>query len=378
MLMSLLQTWAAAMRSRAAQMRLLGVCAAAAIAAAGLASTPALAQQACSAQFDLCKTDAEARRDACRASCAAGDNACQAQCNASFGAAMKACAEERRLCRAGSAPIKRGAGADPGAPATRGGPPRGAPAASAPAARSASPGRIDEASGETLQGRVYFLTRSERQEPQTPRFFGYLVIGPQVSIERKLAVARGVACNLYFVKTAEEVAQIEAAALMVLPARRTPEGRSVQTRSGAPAYVVSSRNLLAAYDDQRAARWLAAASRATGENFDVSQAVLFIGSRSPRVGELDVAQLSPADATLDPMVADASDLSPRYLEHWANKVVEGMRQGRIQSEQDYQQLMGLHSWIESLGGPISGLFSVRPAVAGELPAGRACPELQVD
>lgn len=240
------------------------------------------------------------------------------------------------------------------APAARSVESRAAPVAAeaAPASRVMS---LDQpVEGGSLEGRIFFLKRAE-SEPDA-LFYGYLVIGPNVSEARKLAVIQGLACRLDVV-TSETAASVERLGLVTIPALTDPQ-----------ADVTSPQEMLSAYDFPRAERWMRAAGFSVEEEFDIDSAVLFIGSRIRRARQLDAVLLPGPDSQLDPVVADASALSPRYLERWTAEIVEGVRNGSIRSRQDLQTLMETHSWLETIGAPIASLLRIAPAQAAPPPA----------
>ena len=241
------------------------------------------------------------------------------------------------------------------APATRrrSAAPSTAPAAPPPPpsvqsyAETAAPG----ASG-PLNARILFLPRGETEPDAT--FYGYIVIGPDVSPERKSAVAEGFACRLDALPDVAAAEGVSRLGLVMLPASRD---------AGAGATTPAA--MLSAYDFPRAGRWLRAAAAAAAESFDPAEAVLFIGSNQPRSRQLDsVALPGPAPSAqdadaLDPVIADASALSARYLSRWTSLVIDGVRDGAVASRQQMQGLMEAHSWLESVGGPLAAVLKNR-------------------
>lgn len=323
---------------------LVGLCAAIALLTVGAAG-PARAQSACSAVLASCQA-------ACAERCsAAGGSNCDAVC-----AADRECDAAYFDCEllnsdTGSSTLGGAASAPPApAPATR----SRAPAAEAAVAAAPAPFAPAEAG---LEGRIFFLLRAEAEPPAD--YYGYILIGANVPADRKNAVAEGLACRLDVV-SAEAAAQMDALGLISIPATGL-----------VAADVVAPDRLLQLYDFPRAERWLRAASFAADTPFDPDEAILFIGSASPRARQLDSVAL-PGDglggAGGDPVIADASALSPRYLSRWTAEVIDGVRGGAVQSRQDMQTLMEAHSWLELIGDPLAAVMRIGPAEAAPTPA----------
>ncbi|MEL6318868.1 MAG: hypothetical protein AAFR16_14645, partial [Pseudomonadota bacterium] len=301
--------------------------------------------------------DACAReRAACRAACACPTGDAAAAC-------LAACDQrcpELAACERGEALVEEETAAPPPAVKRRG----LAPAATAPTGQQMTPpaaprvqalesapalAAADRAEGR-LDARILFLRRGEA-EPAAD-FHGYILIGADVSAERKLAVAEGFACRLDTLPDAAAAAAVADLGLVLAPAREAAGGET--TTPGA---------MIAAYDFPRAGRWLRAVERAVGETFDPATAVVFVGSKSARARQLDAVAMPGPGQLGDPVVADGSELSPRYLSRWTATLIDGVRDGRISSRQRLQGLMETHSWLERLGDPLAAVLRFREAAA---------------
>lgn len=203
---------------------------------------------------------------------------------------------------------------------------------------------------ETL--RLYLVDRSMR-EPEGAVFYGYIAIGFQAAPERKAAVMRGLACRLEAVASAEAAEALPDLALFTAP-----------VTEGLDAPVVSPGQLGAAYDFPRARLWLDAAGSVSPERFSDS-AILFIGSAAPRLGELDLGTLTATPGAADPIIADASDLSARYLERWSFEMVQAVTSGAIRDRVGMQSVMEAHSWIEVVGEPLAAFFKLAPSAQAD-------------
>ena len=203
--------------------------------------------------------------------------------------------------------------------------------------------------------RIYFLQRDE-EEVRNSVFYGYMLIGAGVSSDRKAAIARGLACRIDAAPSREEAEQIDLLALVSIPATRS-----------ASAQVISPQELLEAYDFPRASRWLDVAGKLVNEEFRDSKAVVFVGSRISRIDDFAAGRLQQPLGSSDPIIADASNLSPRYLERWAFEIIKSVKGGQLKNKQDMQRLMEIHSWIENVGTPFATFFKlVETATADEI------------
>ncbi|MBX2854261.1 MAG: hypothetical protein KTR21_04685 [Rhodobacteraceae bacterium] len=203
--------------------------------------------------------------------------------------------------------------------------------------------------------RIYFLQRDE-EEVRNSVFYGYMLIGAGVSAERKAAIARGLACRIDAAPSREAAEQIDLLALVSIPATR-PAG----------AQVVKPDELLDAYDFPRANRWLEVAGDLVNEEFSDTKAVVFVGSRISRIDDFAAGRLQQPIGSSDPIIADASNLSPRYLERWAFEIIKSVKSGQLKGKQDMQRLMEIHSWIENVGTPFATFFKlVETASADEI------------
>lgn len=279
----------------------------------------------------------------CRARCAAGDERCVDACE------RGPCAETLQRCLAQA----RGPAAAPrsvrpraleAAPAEAAAPPPGAPRVQTDVA--------------PLNARIFFL-RPGKAEPSAA-YYGYLIIGPKVAVDRKQAVAKALACRLQALPDAAAAAAVERLGLISLPARRE-----------AGATEVAPADVLEAYDFNRAGRWLRAAGFSVRQNFSDDDAVLFVASRFKRARQMDAVALAPP-VNEDPVIADASALTAPYLGAWAGKVIDGIEAGDVRSRQDLQLLMEANSWLEWAQTPIASLIRITPALASNAPP--ACPE----
>lgn len=321
-----------------------------------LAATLAVGlSQEAAAQSDECRRMVEACQADCAQKCAEGDAACIAECR------RGACLEVYANCVA---------------PETEAAPsPRAAPRMQAPSAPSSARPRTgatrerslhsmepasaaDAAPGAELEGRVLFLA-SRQSEPEA-EYYGYLLIGENVSETRKSAVAAAIACRLEALPDAEAAAAVERLGLFSLPALRQ-----------AGATRVTAEQVLSAYDFERAARWLRAAGYATGESFHRNSAIVFVGSTLPRARQMDSVALPGAREGLDPVVADASGLSANFAAAWVGRIIDGLEAGEVRSRQDLQGWMEATSWLDWAGQPILNLFRVNEAQASNAPD--ACP-----
>ncbi len=201
--------------------------------------------------------------------------------------------------------------------------------------------------------KLFFLLR-EVEEPKDAAVYGYVIVGADAPPERKAAVAQGLACRLDAAATDRSGAGL---GLMVTP--------STAEISASP---VSPTEWLDAYDFPRADRWGRQIAAALGLDASMSRRILFVAAPVPLAARLDGdgPLLGPARATgepLDFLVADASDLSPRYLRRWTHNLVEGVRGGMLSSEQEMQEWMEFHSWIETVGRPFAELIELRASSA---------------
>ncbi|MBX2856345.1 MAG: hypothetical protein KTR21_15240 [Rhodobacteraceae bacterium] len=192
------------------------------------------------------------------------------------------------------------------------------------------------------------------EEPKDAAVYGYVIVGADAPPERKAAVAQGLACRLDAAATDRSGAGL---GLMVTP--------STAEISASP---VSPTEWLDAYDFPRADRWGRQIAAALGLDASMSRRILFVAAPVPLAARLDGdgPLLGPARATgepLDFLVADASDLSPRYLRRWTHNLVEGVRGGMLSSEQEMQEWMEFHSWIETVGRPFAELIELRASSA---------------
>ena len=209
--------------------------------------------------------------------------------------------------------------------------------------------------------KLHFLLR-DKPEPTDAALYGYVIVGADAPADRKAAVAQGLACRLDAAAADGPAAGI---GLMVTP--------STAQISATP---VSPEEWLSAYDFPRADRWARQIADALGVTDSMSRRILFIAAPKPLAADLDGAEplIDPAGAANAPMpflVADASELSPRYLRRWTHNLVEGVRAGMLSSEQEMQEWMEFHSWIESVGRPFAELIELR-ASAAEASTGFEC------
>ena len=254
--------------------------------------------------------------------------------------------------------------------------PRGAPAPtassdaigsrSASAPRAATAGRtrgLQIAFDTPRDVRILPLVRGGR-EPNNAVFHGYMLIGPQVAADRKAAVMRALACEVDSVASAEEAEAIGEVGVMTVPSREAPPTDRV----------LSPTDLLNLYDFPRARNWLAAANNMIGgEAFDPSAAVVFIGSTQQRGAQLDDDALTVSQSNAsDPIIADASNLSRRYLERWTYEIVQNVRGGTLRDRASMQQLMEIHSWIEMIGGPFAQVMQLAEPAQAEALAAPTC------
>lgn len=245
-------------------------------------------------------------------------------------------------------------------------PPETAPAETAPAARAPASEAVPAPEAEvaiasvpeflTIEQpetlRLYLVDRSMR-EPEAAVFYGYIAIGFQAAPERKAAVMRGLACRLEAVASAEAAEALPDLALFTAP-----------VTEGLDAAVVSPGQLGAAYDFPRARLWLDAAGSVSPERFSDS-AILFIGSAAPRLADLDLGDLTQTPGAADPIIADASDLSARYLERWSFEMVQAVKSGAIRDRVGMQSVMEAHSWIEVVGEPLAAFFKLAPSAQAD-------------
>lgn len=294
----------------------------------------------------VCERELAACVEECR--CAAGDLTCLIRCPK-----YAPCLNAFNQCQEAGGEV---GGGTLSVPSTRGerleAAPAPAPAPRRATTRSASPSTHSA----SLEGRVYFLLRSE-PEPRGAEFYGYLVIGPNVAADRKIAVMRGVGCRLDVAPTREAAEAIDKLGLVTLPSLRPASGTTTN-----PLEMINN------YDTVRAERWVEAAETASGERFDSSQVILFIGSKQPRAAQLDTRSLPDPRRDSSMVIADASALDARYLSRWTHEVVSGVKSGEVASRQDMQSLMEYHSWITTLGSPLAAVMKIAPASAATPPA----------
>ena len=201
--------------------------------------------------------------------------------------------------------------------------------------------------------KLYFLTR-DTEEPADAALYGYVLVGADVTSERKAAVAQGLACRLDAATVGAPAAGL---GLMVTP-----------SKSVISASPVSPTEWLDAYDFPRADRWGRQVASALGLGEEMNRRILFLAAPTPLSTRLDGdaplrnPELSN-DGVLDFLVADASDLSPRYLRRWTHNLVEGVRAGALSSEQEMQEWMEFHSWLEMAGRPFAELIELRASTA---------------
>lgn len=288
----------------------------------------------CKAQLDRCA-------QAC--DCAKDDVACLIRCRR-----YSRCLQDFNSCLERGAESRGGALEAPApspspAPATRG-------------RTAASPGTHSM----RLEGRVFFLQRAAR-EPSRAKYYGYLVIGPNVEPKRKIAVMRGIGCRLDVVENAEEADKIKNLGLVSVPSKKPASGTST-----------NPKEMIDNYDTVRAERWLEAAEDAADVYFDPAKAILFIGSTKRRATQLDRIELPDLDDDKTIVVADASDLDPRYLSRWTYEVVQGIKTGAVASRQDMQLLMEYHSWFNRLGSPLAAVLKLSPTSAQASTAPASC------
>lgn len=204
--------------------------------------------------------------------------------------------------------------------------------------------------------RLFALTRGGR-EPRNSIFYGYIVIGPGVAPERKAAVFRAFACRVDAVTSVEQAEAIDGLGVMVFPSA-TPLDKEILLPS----------DILTRYDFTRAGRWLGAVDTLADDAIDSENSILFLGSRVPRANELDADAILYDIETSDPVIADASALSPRYLERWAFEIIQNVKQGEMRSRADLQTLMEIHSWIEVIGGPFAQILRITEVEASDFEA----------
>lgn len=305
-----------------------------------------------SAQGVDCLEQSRSCREACERSCGIGDRSCVRDCR------RGACLQQLNACRADdraptAAPIPS---LSPERRSVR--PAPHAMEAPAPAASAAPTIAEAEATRQDLNGRVLFLS-SNLSEPSA-EYYGYLLIGKNVSDSRKRAVAEAIACRLEALPNAEAAAAVQRLGLMSLPSLRD-----------AGASRVTADEVLAAYDFTRAARWLRAAGYATGQEFHPNSAIVFIGSRIQRARQMDGVALPGSRDRTDPVVADASGLSANFAAAWVGQIIDGLRAGNVRSRQELQVLMEASSWIDWASQPLRSLVSVAQASDAEAP--EACP-----
>lgn len=281
------------------------------------------------ADESACRTALEDCVAACRADCAPADVGCADACaDSSCGVLFQTC-------------MSNIGGSDGAVPE--------AMAAPAPAVQS-----LEIGAAEPLVGRIHFLEPREA-EPDA-LYYGYILVGSAVSPPRREALARAVACRLDALPTAADADEVDRLGLITVPALR-PAGRRE----------VTPEQVLAAYDLPRAQRWLRAAGFAAGQDFNPATAIVFVGSRTPRARQMDAVALPGPTEAEDPVIADASTLSARYVEAWAIRVIDGVEAGRVRSRQDLQALMEANSWIEWAATPVASLFRITPAQASAPP-----------
>ncbi|MCI4662868.1 MAG: hypothetical protein MRY63_13740 [Neomegalonema sp.] len=337
----------------------------------------------CVEQHFQCQDAFENSYLACVKACGT-DTACLQSCESTRNASYDRCEAMLRACTQNQASQSQRKAAEQApsparAPNPRndaaGGAPRSmeAPSASPRAAREAAPAAPSsepaprsrsmalpapsvQADTGPLNARIYLLRRNA-PEPRA-EYYGYLIIGSKVSRERKRAVAEGIACRVDVAPTFEAAQNIANLGLIAVPAI-----------ANASEETIKPEKLLQAYDWKRAETWLAAAGISAGETFDLSEAVLFVGSRQARSQFMDQKLLAfPDPTTGDPVIADASALSPRYLQRWTDEIIAGVQSGRIQDRQSLQSVMEVHSWLEMAGAPLAAVMKISEAQASSAPA----------
>ena len=327
---------------------------------------PQIAAAQSEERTEMCRRQAESCKKSCQSSCGLLDFICRDKCS------RGACRDAFETCLSGedegrkSAPTPR---PKPKAKTERSirGPDDARTKAVRPRAEkpaAAAPPRIqsldapEPSPDADLTGKILFLP-PEQQEPDA-EYYGYLLLGEGISDSRRLAVAEAIACRLEALPNAAAAAAVKRLGLFSLPARR----EAGTTR-------ISAQDVLEAYDFERAAQWLSAASAAAGRSFDPGDAIVFVGSRSARALQMDAAKLPSSSDGLDPVIADASDLSATFAAAWVGQIVDGLESGRVSSRQELQSLMEATSWLDWANQPLLSLFEVGPK-EGQSPP-KACP-----
>lgn len=218
--------------------------------------------------------------------------------------------------------------------------------------RSAAPSSALTLGATPTSLQLFFLERESR-EPRRRALYGYALIGPGVSKERKDAVAAGLACRLEAAPDLDAAEAQEGGAVIMIPAVQNP-GEAV----------VAPQLFLEVYDHPRARRWINAVAR----SYDVEVgdgSILFVASLQPLAEQFEAGAFVIPEGRVGPLVADASDLSPRYLSRWTKEIADAISRGELRSRQEMQWLQSAHSWIEVIGGPFATFFKfATPAQAG--------------
>lgn len=151
-------------------------------------------------------------------------------------------------------------------------------------------------------------------EAQWAKRYAYVAIGSELSPQQKIAVMRAAACGF---RRREDEPDGDRG-LIVLPYQGEVDA-------------LTPASALAVYDHPRAQRWIVAAAKALELSFAEDERIdrtglLVIGSSRPIAERLDTLTL-PALAKASVAFADASDLSPRYLERLINQVAANLEAG---------------------------------------------------
>lgn len=218
--------------------------------------------------------------------------------------------------------------------------------------RSAAPSSALTLGATPTSLQLFFLERDSR-EPRRRALYGYVLIGPGVTRARKDAVAAGLACRLEAAPDLEAAEEQDDTALIMVPATRNPG-----------AAVVAPQLFLDVYDYPRARRWIGAVAR----SYDVAvgeDSILFVASLQPLAAQFEAGAFDIPEGRVGPLVADASDLSARYLSRWTKEIADAISRGELRSRQEMQWLQSAHSWIEVIGGPFATFLKfATPAQAG--------------
>ncbi|MEO1292683.1 MAG: hypothetical protein AAFV62_07625 [Pseudomonadota bacterium] len=316
-------------------------------------SSHGYAQSNCARVMTQCLGDMDTAYAECVAACGA-DAECLARCEAQRMAADDGCMDLYSDCSgaANEAAAPEMAAPQMNVPKRRPAAPNGAE----PRTRSLEIAPTVLSDESALNPRIYLLRRGA-QEPNA-EFYGYLIVGSRVTKERKRAVAEGIACRLDLADSLEAANAVKNLGLVSLPSTKTLSGDTV-----------NPQQLLDAYDWQRAEKWVAAAAASSGETFSLDTAVIFVGSSQARARFMDARLLAfPDPNTGDPVIADASELSPRYLQRWTDEIIAGVKNGAIRSRQSLQSVMEVHSWLELAGSPLAAVLKISEAQASSAPA----------